>query len=93
MLYDADARGATELLERVRASVEAMEIDAGGSLLRVTVSIGQALGVPGEPVECTLERADQALYRAKESGRNRVVHHGEAHEETAQAVVGQWPYI
>ena len=90
---DADARGATELLERVRASVEAMEIDAGGSLIRVTVSIGQALGEPGEPVERTLERADQALYRAKERGRNQVAHDGEAPEEAVQAVVVQWPYI
>jgi len=93
MLYDADARGATELLERVRASVEAMEIDAGGSLIRVTVSIGQALGEPGEPVERTLERADQALYRAKERGRNQVAHDGEAPEEAVQAVVAQWSYI
>lgn len=93
MLYDTDARGASELLERVRASVEAMEIDAGGSLIRVTVSIGQALGEPGEPVERTLERADQALYRAKERGRNQVAHDGEAPEEAVPAVVAQWPYI
>ena len=44
-------------------------------------------------MERTLERADQALYRAKERGRNQVAHDGEAPEEAVQAVVAQWSYI
>lgn len=93
MLYDTDARGAAHLLERVRTSVEAMEVTVGARTLSVTVSAGLALGEPGEAVERTLERADQALYRAKEKGRNQVVYDGEAHEETARTVVGHRPYI
>lgn len=93
MLYDTDARGAAHLLERVRTSVEAMEVTVGARTLSVTVSAGLALGEPGEAVERTLERADQALYRAKEKGRNQVVYDGEAHEETARTVVGHWHYI
>lgn len=39
----------------------------------VTCSIGVAVGKPGDRFEDLLEQADQALYRAKETGRNRVV--------------------
>ena len=37
-----------------------------------TASFGVTLAVPDEAVEDALQRADQALYRAKELGRNRV---------------------
>jgi two-component system cell cycle response regulator len=40
----------------------------------VTISIGiAALGAPGDNAAAILKRADQALYRAKRDGRNRVV--------------------
>jgi diguanylate cyclase len=39
----------------------------------LTVSIGAAKFQPGEPLEPLVQRADQALYRAKNQGRNRVV--------------------
>ncbi len=41
--------------------------------LRVTASIGLAERAAGESLASVLERADQALYRAKQDGRNRVV--------------------
>ncbi|MBI1180076.1 MAG: diguanylate cyclase [Alphaproteobacteria bacterium] len=41
--------------------------------LRVTISIGAALAVEGEPVVDTLGRVDAALYAAKGAGRNRVI--------------------
>lgn len=40
---------------------------------RLTCSFGTALHVAGEPIERTVKRADMALYKAKESGRNLVV--------------------
>jgi len=40
---------------------------------RVTVSQGLAVYRPGEHIEATLKRADEALYIAKENGRNQIV--------------------
>lgn len=73
MLSDTRPEDARELLERVRQSVEAMTIPHATGVLRMTVSIGLALHLPGDTVTFTLERADQALYTAKSLGRNRVV--------------------
>ncbi|RNE90971.1 diguanylate cyclase [Marichromatium sp. AB31] len=42
------------------------------SAVPTTASLGVSLGRPGEPLDQTLARADQAVYRAKHSGRNRV---------------------
>lgn len=60
---------AVELAERLRRTVADRDFAAVG---RVTASFGVASHVPGEPGEATLSRADKALYRAKEGGRNKV---------------------
>jgi len=44
----------------------------GGRRVGLTVSIGFACGRRGEPAEAIMKKADQALYRAKSQGRNRV---------------------
>ena len=61
------------LAERLRACIAArpFEIDAPSSL-RVTASFGVARRRPGEALEHWLQRADTALYRAKENGRDRI---------------------
>jgi diguanylate cyclase (GGDEF)-like protein len=41
--------------------------------MSITVSIGLADGTPPESVQDLINRADNALYRAKDSGRNRVI--------------------
>lgn len=97
MLYDTDPASAAPLLERVRLAVQALETRAPERVLRATVSIGLAIGEPGEAVEHVLERADEALYLAKAHGRNRVVVHGAALEtvsmQTLEAGHGTWPEI
>ena len=83
MLTDTSADHARELLERIRHAVQALEIAHNAGSLQLTVSIGLAQHLPGDTLEHTLERADQALYRAKALGRNRVVVAPAAHRTVA----------
>lgn len=59
--------------ERLRKAVGALRFDALPEGYRVTVSQGVALHQPGETLEATFKRADEALYQAKNSGRNQVL--------------------
>ena len=61
-----------ELAERVRAHVAACNIMAGGSTVRVSLSLGVATGDAAADLEKVLHAADAALYQAKHAGRNRV---------------------
>jgi two-component system cell cycle response regulator len=62
--------------ERLRRSIanEPFSVHKGDKRIDVTVSIGlSTLEHKGEPLSDVLKRADTALYRAKNDGRNRVV--------------------
>lgn len=63
--------GAMLVAERLRQDVEAMDVDG----LKVTISLGVACFpmISVESPEALVEAADVALYRAKESGRNRSI--------------------
>lgn len=65
---------ATRTAERVRQRVEALGIPHEGSQVSgvLTVSIGVALSEPGDTRASLYKRADEALYRSKGEGRNRV---------------------
>jgi diguanylate cyclase (GGDEF)-like protein/PAS domain S-box-containing protein len=69
-VHDLDA--ATQLAERLRRAA-AEPIPFAGGAVAVTLSIGVTLARADEGVDATLARADDAMYRAKEQGRNRVV--------------------
>lgn len=58
--------------ERARASVEAQSVACGGDTVHVTVSVGAAIGGADQTPEAVISRADAELYRAKDTGRNRV---------------------
>lgn len=86
MLCNTPPDAARTLLERLRQTVAQLHVvhpaepsgapacrDAAPVPLRITISIGFALHVPGERVEASLERADRALYAAKAGGRDRTV--------------------
>lgn len=60
------------VLERMRTAVEQRNWDDVAAGLRVTISVGAAMWRPGESISQVLNRADAALYEAKNSGRNRV---------------------
>lgn len=74
LLPYADCEGAREVAERVRQEVHAATFTIEpGTPLSVTTSVGVACS--DERVECfgdLLRRADEALYRSKQEGRNRV---------------------
>jgi diguanylate cyclase len=61
-----------KLLETLRAAIEACPFHFRGEPVTVTLSIGLAAFRAGEHSDLVLKRADQALYRAKHAGRNRV---------------------
>ncbi|THC46231.1 diguanylate cyclase [Massilia sp. Mn16-1_5] len=83
MLPETPAADAMVLAERVRAAIEKMRCVEGGSEIALTVSIGMAEYRMGEAVGLAVGRADEALYLAKSSGRNRVVCHGQGESTLA----------
>jgi len=77
ILPDTPLWGAAEVAERVRRAIEERALPHAASSVGpvVTISLGVACAAPGAHVtpEQLVAWADKALYRAKESGRNRVV--------------------
>jgi diguanylate cyclase (GGDEF)-like protein len=71
---EASPAEAAEIVERVRARIEALRVVAPSASFGVTASFGVAgsTGAPREDLEVYLRRCDEGLYRAKAEGRNRV---------------------
>ncbi|HEY7064316.1 MAG TPA: GGDEF domain-containing protein [Chloroflexota bacterium] len=72
ILPETDSKNGRMLAERALHAVRELQIDAGAVTLEVTVSIGIAALRPMDTAADWLERADHALYAAKEAGRNQV---------------------
>ena len=72
VLTQTDLQEAKVFAERLRTCVEESFFPELGRKSRLTVSIGLAVHKANEGVEKTISRADEALYRAKKGGRNRV---------------------
>ena len=74
LLAETGSSGVQAVAERIRGLVEGLEVASDGHLIHFTVSIGSAsFGVGEDAYREGLDRADAALYRAKDEGRNRVV--------------------
>jgi diguanylate cyclase len=75
LLPDTPLKGALNLAEKVRCFFEQMrwkEKGSGKSIGSVTLSFGVSCYRPEEPIADFLHRADLALYRSKQNGRNQV---------------------
>lgn len=73
ILTNTRSAGAGLLAERIRATVDELEIRTQEATIEVTVSVGVAQLTAGDSKIDLLERADTMLYRAKYRGRNQVV--------------------
>lgn len=74
LLQETNASSATDVAEKIRASVEEMKVQVASGMLQKTISIGIS-GLPedSDTFWQAVKFADVALYHAKETGRNRVV--------------------
>ena len=71
VLKDCSQDDAFAIAEKIRHSVAGLGIVHAGHPIPATVSLGVAEVLPQEAEDDALQRADQALYRAKENGRDR----------------------
>jgi diguanylate cyclase (GGDEF)-like protein len=73
VLSNSTEQQAMNISERFRKHMEETTVTCSGESIRVTVSIGVARYRQGESQESWIERADRAMYQAKQAGRNRIV--------------------
>ena len=72
-LAETDLAGAETVAERIRSGIEAHVFTLDEVSIPVTISIGVSVApIHGESIDALVAAADQAMYRAKETGRNRV---------------------
>ena len=80
ILPGVDADGAKKAAEKIRGKIESHDFTRNDTTHKVTISIG-VFSCPStdmnESIDHYIKSADEALYKAKESGRNRVVVYGE----------------
>jgi diguanylate cyclase (GGDEF)-like protein len=75
LMPKCDLRIAQNASERIRSSIELLRFKFEGTTMRLTVSVGIAIGRPDESRAEFVDRADAALYTSKHAGRNCVHYH------------------
>jgi diguanylate cyclase (GGDEF)-like protein len=73
LLSGTDISGAELLAERIRTSIERHSLVFDMEIIKVTVSMGVSSLLKDDTANAFIKRADGAMYKAKHSGRNRVV--------------------
>ncbi|MGZ5075122.1 MAG: GGDEF domain-containing protein [Methylobacter sp.] len=73
LLSDTDASGAELLAERIRSSIENHTLAYGMETVKITASLGVSTLGENDTLESFIQRADKAMYIAKNKGRNQVV--------------------
>lgn len=69
LVTDTDLQGALNVAQKLRGEIEKHLFEEAG---KITASFGVSCFIPDDTLDTLLKRADQALYRAKKNGRNRV---------------------
>lgn len=64
-----------KVAERIRMSIQSSPLYINGKYLELTVSIGITTPELSDTVHSIIERADSAVYKAKQNGRNRIEYH------------------
>ncbi len=72
-LAQTDIHGAIDVAERIRASVDGLDLGNHGINSNVQVSIGITLVRHSDNFRCAFKRADKALYQAKLNGKNQII--------------------
>ena len=73
MMPDTSLEGSVAKAEKIREKIMNTEIEADGNTLNVTMSFGCRQFDPELSIEDNISKADEHLYTAKETGRNRVI--------------------
>lgn len=76
LLSSTSVQGAKRLAERIRVAVEKLQCRYGSATIGITASLGVACLHQDDSPQSLFERADRALLKAKQNGRNRVVYTG-----------------
>ena len=72
VMREKDLDGAVQKAEEMRLKLMGSDINADGNMIKCTMSFGCAVFDPSKTIEENISIADERLYTAKETGRNRV---------------------
>ena len=73
LVSETSKEDALHLAERIRESIAAIPCVYNCIKIPITASIGMAVSFPNCTIETLIDKADKGLYKAKETGRNKVV--------------------
>jgi diguanylate cyclase len=73
LMPETSLAGGYKIAEKIRSSVENLEFHYQGSQVKITISCGISLFIENDTTAAAFQRADKALYQAKDEGRNRCV--------------------